>query len=285
MMNLNTFEQLFGTGDVNDHSTELLIRDLHEFRNHPFRVVDDDSMDELVQSIRERGILVPVMVRTRKEGGYEIISGHRRCHAAKLAGLFKVPAVIRELTDEEAVDAMIYTNIQRKYVLPSEKAHAYRLQMETVRHPGIKGSYAPVLVGRKYGDNARTVQRFIRLTFLIDELLALVDEGKLSMQAGYSLSFIKTEHQRWVAQIFRETKRLPSGHMAERIRSSSEDRDLSLEKLRSMMTEIDHRKKDIVLPMKKIKQYFPADTSKEDIETQILRLIEQWGGRNNDTEM
>ena len=204
-MRMNTYDQLFRTPDSNEKTREINLRDLHEFEGHPFRVVDDEDMEELVQSIRERGILVPVMVRTRPEGGYEIISGHRRCHAARLAGLFKVPVVIAELTDEEAVDAMIYTNFQRSTILPSEKAQAYRLQMEAIRHPGICGPSSPGTIGRKYGDNARKVQRYIRLTFLIDELLALVDQEKLCMQAGYSLSFIKPEHQRWVLQVFRET--------------------------------------------------------------------------------
>lgn len=282
---MNTFEQLFMNNKTHENAKELLIRDLHEFDGHPFRVVDDEDMEALVQSIRERGILVPVMVRTRKDGGYEIISGHRRCHAAQQAGLFKVPAVINELSDEEAVDAMIYTNIHRSSILPSEKAHAYRMQMEIIRHPGIKGYPSSTIAGKKYGDNARKVQRYIRLTFLIDDLLALVDEGKLSMQAGYSLSFIKAEHQRWVAQLFRETNKLPSGHMAEKIRSSSEDKDLSPEKLRSMMTGKRHRKKDIVLHREKIEKYFPPDTGEEVMENLICRLLDQWSRQNNGTEM
>ena len=143
---MNSFEQLFMNNKTHENAKELLIRDLHEFDGHPFRVVDDEDMEALVQSIRERGILVPVMVRTRKDGGYEIISGHRRCHAAQQAGLFKVPAVINELSDEEAVDAMIYTNIHRSSILPSEKAHAYRMQMEIIRHPGIKGYPSSTIV-------------------------------------------------------------------------------------------------------------------------------------------
>jgi len=281
---MNTYDQLFEIGGVQGNAKEILIRDLHEFNGHPFRVVDDENMEELVQSIRERGILVPVMVRTREEGGYEIISGHRRCYAARQAGLFKVPAVINELTDEEAVDAMIYTNIQRESILPSEKARAYHLQMEAIRHPGIRGSGSPDMVGKKYGDNARKVQRYIRLTFLVDDLLALVDEGKLSMQAAYSLSFMKREHQQWVMQVYRETKKLPAGRQAEKIRDSSEEGVLSLEKLRGMMTGKTHRKRNIVLPRKKLDEFFSQDFSEEEIEKLIFRLIGQWKRQEDDHE-
>lgn len=275
-MRMNTYDQLFRTLDSNEKTREINLRDLHEFEGHPFRVVDDEDMEELVQSIRERGILVPVMVRTRSEGGFEIISGHRRCHAARLAGLFKVPVVITELTDEEAVDAMIYTNFQRSTIFPSEKAKAYRLQMETIRHPGVCGPSSPESVGRKYGDNARKVQRYIRLTFLIDELLALVDQEKLCVQAGYSLSFIKPEHQRLVLQVFRETNRLPSGRQAEKIRSSSEDHVLTLEKLRGMMARKENRRRDIVLHRQKLDLLFPQEFSEEEIEELIYVLVKRW---------
>ena len=273
---MNTFDQLFKTGCEHENIKEILIRDLHEFEGHPFRVVDDENMEELIQSIRERGILVPVMVRTKVEGGYEIISGHRRCYAARQAGLFKIPAVINELTDEEAVDAMIYTNIKRTTILPSEKAYAYRLQMETIRHPGAKGSSSLSVIGQKYGDNAKKVQRYIRLTFLINDLLELVDEGKLSMQAAYSLSFMRREEQQRVVQVYRETKKLPKGRIAERIRNCSEENNLSLEKLRSMITGKTHRRKDIALSRKKLDEFFSPDFSEEEIEKLIFRLIEQW---------
>lgn len=273
---MNTYNELFGARVADEGTKEILIRDLHEFESHPFRVIDDEDMKELVQSIHERGILVPVIVRTRQEGGYEIISGHRRCYAARMAGLFKVPAVISEMTDEEAVDVMIYTNFQRSTILPSEKARAYRLQLETIRHSGIQGLASTNEVGKKYGDNARKVQRYIRLTFLITELLASVDQGRLSMQAGYSLSFIKPEHQRWVFQVFRETRRLPSGRQAERIRESSEDRVLTLDKLRGMMAKKENRCQDIILHRQDLDKFFSPELSQEEIEGLIYRLVRQW---------
>lgn len=285
---LNTFEQVFGEPAGHSKTKELPIRELHEFDGHPFRVVDDESMEELVQSIRDRGILVPVMVRPGRTDGYEIISGHRRCHAAFLAGLFKVPAVICELTDEEAVDAMIYTNIQRASILPSEKARAYRLQMEIMKHPGARGSAASTAAGRKYGDNARKVQRYIRLTFLIDDLLALVDEGKLCMQAGYELSFMKQEQQRWVMQVYRETKRLPSGNLAEKIRSCADDEDLSPEKICAMVSGKGQERKNIVLSRKRIEPYLTKDISDGEITELAYSLFREWRTRkeaekNNDS--
>ena len=168
---LNSYDDLFGETSVQTDAVEVMIKELHDFENHPFHVIDDDAMAELVQSIREKGILVPLTVRPKDGGGYEIISGHRRKHAAEIAGLFKVPVLIRELSDEDAVDIMIYSNIQRTNILPSEKARAYRLQMETLKHQGKRGSSAPEAVGKKYGDNARKVQRYIRLTFLHKDLL------------------------------------------------------------------------------------------------------------------
>ena len=168
-LKLNSYESLFGELPDEGESTDLFIKELHDFKEHPFRVTDDEDMLELIQSIKEKGILVPLTVRPIAEGGYEIISGHRRKHAAEIAGLEKVPAIIRELSDEDAVDIMIYSNIQRTNVLPSEKANAYKLQMDTMRHQGKKGSSTPDEVGKKYGDNARKVQRYIRLTYLIPE--------------------------------------------------------------------------------------------------------------------
>ena len=163
---LNSYDDLFGETLAHPEAVEVMIKELHDFKDHPFRVNDDEEMAELVQSIREKGVLVPLTVRPSSEGGYEIISGHRRKHAAELSGLFKVPVMIRDLSDEDAVDIMIYSTIQRTNILPSEKAMAYKLQMETMRHQGKKGASSPDTVGQKYGDNARKVQRYIRLTFL-----------------------------------------------------------------------------------------------------------------------
>lgn len=196
---LNSYDDLFGESTANPEAVEVLTKELHDFRNHPFHVTDDDDMAELVQSIRDKGVLVPLTVRPMEEGGYEIISGHRRKHAAELSGLFKVPVLIRDLSDEDAVDIMIYSNIQRTNILPSEKAFAYRLQMETMRHQGKKGASSSEAVGKKYGDNARKVQRYMRLTFLHKDLLDLVDTEVLRQRESirfFRLSMRETRLRR-----------------------------------------------------------------------------------------
>ena len=220
---LNSYESLFGELTDEGESTALFIKELHDFKGHPFRVTDDEDMLELIQSIKEKGILVPLTVRPIVEGGYEIISGHRRKHAAEIAGLEKVPAIIRELSDEDAVDIMIYSNIQRTNVLPSEKAKAYKLQMETMRHQGKKGSSTPDAVGKKYGDNARKVQRYIRLTYLIPDLLELVDKRKLSMQAGYWISFLDDPEQNWILKTYQLYGKLPSCRTAQQLRDQHDE--------------------------------------------------------------
>ena len=220
---LNSYESLFGELPDEGESTDLFIKELHDFKGHPFRVTDDEDMLELIQSIKEKGILVPLTVRPIAEGGYEIISGHRRKHAAEITGLEKVPAIIRELSDEDAVDIMIYSNIQRTNVLPSEKANAYKLQMETMRHQGKKGSSTPDAVGKKYGDNARKVQRYIRLTYLIPDLLELVDKRKLSMQAGYWISFLDEPEQNWILKTYQLYGKLPSCRTAQQLRDQHDE--------------------------------------------------------------
>ena len=212
---LNSYDDLFGDAPLQTDAVEVMIKDLYEFENHPFHVTDDEDMAELIQSIRDKGILVPLIVRSKEGGGYEIISGHRRKHAAEIAGLFKVPVLIREMPDEEAVDIMIYSNIQRTNILPSEKARAYRLQMETMKHQGKKGNLTSDAIGKKYGDNTRKVYRYIRLSYLQEELLNLIDNGKMTIQAGYWLSFLNEQEQGWILKIFQQYRKLPSGRTAQ----------------------------------------------------------------------
>ena len=272
---LSSYESLFGNPAVEGDATELFIKDLHDFKDHPFRVVDDDDMLELIESIKEKGILVPLTVRPVPEGDYEIISGHRRKHAAEIAGLLKVPAIVRELSDEDAVDIMIYSNIQRTNILPSEKAMAYKLQMETMRHQGKKGASSPDTVGKKYGDNARKVQRYIRLTFLQKDLLELIDSGKLTMQAGYWISFLDEREQGWILKIFRQYKKLPSGRIAQQLREQDEDHVLTLDSAETLILGNGYRRK-VSLKAKRIDRIFPPEYDGEQIEEIIYQLLERW---------
>ena len=272
---LNSYDDLFGETPVQADAVEVMTRDLHDFENHPFHVKDDEDMADLVQSVRDKGILVPLTVRPKDGGGYEIISGHRRKHAAEIAGLFKVTVLIRELSDEDAVDIMIYSNIQRTNILPSEKARAYRLQMEMLKHQGKRGASAPEAVGKKYGDNARKVQRYIRLTFLHKDLLDLIDNGKLTTQAGYWISFLSEQEQGWVLKIYQQYRKLPSGRTAQQLRDQNEDHVLTLDSAETLILGNGYRRK-VTLKSKRIDGIFPPEYDGEQIEEIIYELLERW---------
>ena len=272
---LNSYDDLFGDAPLQTDAVEVMIKDLYEFENHPFHVTDDEDMAELIQSIRDKGILVPLIVRSKEGGGYEIISGHRRKHAAEIAGLFKVPVLIREMPDEEAVDIMIYSNIQRTNILPSEKARAYRLQMETMKHQGKKGNLTSDAIGKKYGDNTRKVYRYIRLSYLQEDLLNLIDNGKMTIQAGYWLSFLDEQGQGWILKIFRQYRKLPSGRTAQQLKEQQDDHVLTLDSAETLILGNSYRRK-VSLKPKRIDQFFSPEYDAEQIEEIIYELLEQW---------
>lgn len=272
---LNSYESLFGELSDEGESTDLFIKELHDFKGHPFRVTDDEDMLELIQSIKEKGILVPLTVRPIAEGGYEIISGHRRKRAAEIAGLEKVPAIIRELSDEDAVDIMIYSNIQRTNVLPSEKANAYKLQMETMRHQGKKGSSTPDAVGKKYGDNARKVQRYIRLTYLIQDLLELVDKKKLSMQAGYWISFLDEPEQNWILKTYQLYGKLPSCRTAQQLRDQHDEGVLTKNSTEGLILGNRYCRR-VTLKTRRLNQIFSPEYDTAQIEEIIYQLLDRW---------
>ena len=229
---LNSYNDLFGVSDRDEQPVKISLTELHDFRNHPYRVVDDEDMQELVSSIREQGVLVPIIARPMQHGGYEVIAGHRRKYAA---GLDKIPVVVRELSDADAIDTMISTNIQRTNILPSEKAFAYRMQWEAASHRGKKGTNTPKMIAEQAGDSTRQVQRFIRLSYLDRELLNFVDSGRMSIQAGHEISFLDEQAQSWVLDVAMATGKVSSGKMAENIRREYEEKKLTPEKLRIIM--------------------------------------------------
>ena len=280
---LNSYDDLFGVGKNEEQPVKIAVTELHEFRNHPYYVIDDEDMHELVESIEKEGVLIPLIARPMKNGGYELISGHRRKHAAELAGLEKVPVSVRELSDKEAIDVMISTNIQRTNILPSEKAFAYRMQWEATYHRGKKGVSTPKKIGEQTGDSTRKVQRYIRLTYLISDLLTLVDERKLTMQAAYEISFLGDKEQGWIFDIYRETGKLPSGKTAETIRKEFDEKKLTNEKLRIIiMGELRKTNRKITLKNKRINEYFPPDYSEGQIEEIIYKLLDRWRDEQNE---
>ena len=197
---------------------EIPLEDLYEFKNHPFRVLDDEKMAETVESIKAYGVLMPGIVRTRAEGGYEIISGHRRKHACELAGLKTMPVIIREYTDDEAVVAMVDSNIQREEILPSEKAHAYSMKYEAWKHQGREGGHTLDEIGEAAGESGKTVQRYIWLSNLSENLLELVDDKTITIRVGIEISFLTQKEQGWVEELIEEENVRISDEQAKKIK-------------------------------------------------------------------
>lgn len=271
-----TYEDVFQPPGREGDIRKISLNDLHEFPNHPFKVQDDEAMEDLIQSIREKGVLNPIIVRSRKEGGYEILSGHRRTYACRKLGLMFISASVRELSDEDAVDLMVYSNFQREKILPSEKARAYQMQLDCMRHQGRKGDATAEEIGRKYGESASKVLRIARLVHLDCGLLNLADEGSLSMQAAYALSFLKEREQKWILEYYGQKRRLPGGKCAEWLKSRSEEGILTKEMVADMISGRQRQKQSVLLKPEKLKDYFPDDWSVEDMEHTILMLLSTW---------
>ena len=227
---LTSYDELLGINEAEQNSFnqvfEVPLNELYPFKNHPFHVNDDEKMAETVESIKNYGILNPALVRPRAEGGYELIAGHRRKRGCELAGKSKMPVLIRNYTDDEAVIVMVDSNIQRENLLPSEKAYAYKMKMDAVKHQGIKDENAVSvdsadLVGQAAGDSGRTVQRYIRLTCLIPELLKLLDEGKINFTVGVSLTYLSETEQIWVKDCIVSGASSVTGSMATKLKQYS----------------------------------------------------------------
>ena len=261
---LTSYDELLGINEAEQNTlnqiVEVPLNELHPFKNHPFHVNDDEKMAETVESIKNYGILNPALVRPRAEGGYELIAGHRRKRGCELAGKSKMPVLIRNYTDDEAVIVMVDSNIQRENLLPSEKAYAYKMKMDAVKHQGIKDENAASvdsadLVGQAAGDSGRTVQRYIRLTCLIPELLKLLDEGKINFTVGVSLTYLSETEQIWVKDCIVSGASSVTGSMATKLKQYSDEGNL---------TELAVQ---LILNEKK------TDVSSEYFETQDIRVI------------
>ncbi|XBX03542.1 ParB/RepB/Spo0J family partition protein [Enterocloster clostridioformis] len=275
-----SYDDLFGEKQAEkakESVVNLPLSSLHSFKSHPFRVPDDEKMQETVKSIRQYGVLVPAIVREDKvQGNYEIIAGHRRKRACELVGLSEMPAIVRDVTDDEAVIIMVDSNIQREDILPSEKAWAYRMKMEALSHQGVKGeAYTAELVGETAGDCARTVQRYIRLTYLNPELLDFADQGKVSLSVAERLSFLSEEAQGWVLQNLNGNTSVLSKSRAETLKEESERGGLTEERVRDILNQ-DIKRISITISAKKIKDYFPQDYTKDQMEEVIFKLLDSW---------
>lgn len=237
----------------------------------------DEKMLETVESIKKHGVMMPGIVRPRPAGGYEVIAGHRRWRACELAGLKEMPAIVRDLNDDEATMFMVDTNIQREDILPSEKAHAYKMKYEALKHQGSKGgTHTADLVGETAGESGRTVQRYIRLAELRQELLDYVDIGKIPLTVGEKLSFLPDGEQAWIVDAIMDCEVFPSNAQAEQIKMLYEAGELTDAKACSILEEKHNKNVSVTIPTKKIRNYFPSSYTKTQIEDVIFALLEKW---------
>lgn len=266
---------------------EVKTSDLHPFPNHPFQVRDDDSMKETVESIKEYGVLSPIIVRPREEGGYEIVSGHRRTHACELAGIETVPVIVRKMDRDAAIVVMVDSNLQRENILPSERAAAYKMKLEAIKRQGQRNDLTSCQIGTKLradekiaqgtDDSARTVQRFIRLTELTPELQQMVDEKKIGMTPAVEISYLKPEEQKLLLDTIESEQSTPSLSQAKRMKEMSREGTLNDETMLSVMSEQKKTEKnEIVLPYDALQKYFPKNSTPHQMERMIYKLLESW---------
>ena len=269
---------------------QIPIGELFPFKDHPFKVLDDESMQRTVESVEQYGVLSPLIARPRPEGGYEIISGHRRQHAAQLAGLDALPVIVRQMDDDAAVLLMVDSNLQRENILPSERAFAYKMKLEALKNQGARsdltcGQFGHKLIGAKArdivadesGDNARNVQRFIRLTSLIPELLDMVDEKKIAFNPAVELSYLDESQQRDFLEAMNDTQNAPSLSQAQRLKKLAQEGHFSYDVAFAVMGE---EKKDeldkVVIKNDTLRKYFPRSYTPKQMEDTIIKLLDQW---------
>ena len=278
---INTFADIVGGED--DSVNEIELTKLYTFKNHPFKVKDDERMQEMVESIKKSGVLVPGVVREREEGGYEIISGHRRKRACELAGLKTMPMLIKKYTDDEAVIAMIDSNLQREEILPSEKAFAYKMKLEALSHQGKTTSCqvgtklrSDDMAGKELGESARQIHRYIRLTELISPLLDMVDEKKIKFIPAVELSYLTDSQQRVLLEIINDESVVPTLSQAQQLKDLSQKMSYTRESVLAIMVVAPTKERRITLRQEVIYKYFDPDTSDEEIEKTICSLLEKW---------
>ena len=263
------------------------LAELHPFRNHPFKVKDDEAMANTVDSVRQYGVLVPAIARPLENGGYELVSGHRRRHASELAGLTEMPVIVRDLDDDAATIIMVDSNLQRETLLPSERAFAYKMKLEAIKHQGLRSDLtssqvgmklqALDIVGQNAGESRNQVHRFIRLTALIPDLLNFVDEKKVAFNPAVELSYLKTEEQVLLLDAMESEQTTPSLSQAQRLKQFSQEGKLSVDVMRAIMSEEKKPEMDkVIFTGAKLRQYFPKSYTPQQMETTILRLLEQW---------
>ncbi len=270
-----------------EQRTEMPLSDLHPFEGHPFKVLDDELMEQTVESIKQIGVVSPLIVRPDPEGGFEILSGHRRLHAAQLAGLEKVPVIVKEMDDDAAIIFMVDSNLQRENILPSERAFSYKMKLEAMKHQGQRGDLTSDQVGQKswavnqLADDANEsktqVQRFIRLTNLIPEILDMVDEKKIAFNPAVELSYLKPSEQKEFLEAMDYAQASPSLSQAQRLKKLSQEGGCTLDAMCEVMNEIKKDELDhVTIKNEVLRKYFPKSYTPKQMQDTIIRLLEKW---------
>ena len=287
-VSLKGADDIFSTEESRqEQQQQIPIGELFPFKNHPFKVLDDESMQRTVESVEQYGVLSPLIARPRPEGGYEIISGHRRQHAAQLAGLDALPVIVRNMDDDAAVLLMVDSNLQRENILPSERAFAYKMKLEALKNQGARSDLTSAQLGRKLetadivgqesGDSRNQVRRFIRLTNLVPELLDMVDEKKIAFNPAVELSYLDTNQQRDFLEAMNDTQNAPSLSQAQRLKKLAQEGHFSYDVAFAVMGE---EKKDeldkVVIKNDTLRKYFPRSYTPKQMEDTIIKLLEQW---------
>ena len=298
-MQLASLDDLFSTQASRDEAQrekvqEIPLEELHPFAHHPFKVLDDDRMKDTADSIREYGVLVPAIARPRPDGGYELIAGHRRKRGCELAGLQTMPVIVRELDDDAATIIMVDSNIQRENILPSERAFAYQMKLEALKHQGLRSDLTSDQVGQKLnaraaiakaaGENAVQVQRFIRLTNLIPSLLDMVDSKKIVFNPAVELSYLTQDEQAKLVDTMESEQATPSLSQAQRLKKFSQEGKLTEESMLAIMSE--EKKPEIgkvTLGTDTLRKYFPTNWTPKQMEDQILKLLNNWYQRTHNS--
>ncbi len=300
-VSLKSFDDIFSTEEAREDAAREKVKmiplsEIHPFEGHPFRVVDDEEMQKTVDSVKEYGVLTPTIVRPDPDGGYEMISGHRRMRASELAGLTELPAIVREMDDDEAIIFMVDSNLQRETILPSEKAWAYRMKMEAIKHQGARRDLTSCQVGTKLrsdqllaagtNESARTIQRYIRLTDLRPEILDMVDNKQIALNPAVELSYLKPEEQKDFIEAMDAAQSAPSLSQAQRIKKLSQARICTLDAMCDVMNE---EKKDdmsrVVISHDTLRKYFPKSYTPKQMEDVIIKLLSQWKNKQRENHL
>lgn len=297
---MTSYDDLFSVGDATgttgEKVQEIALGELFPFKGHPFKVLDDEAMEEMVESIKLHGVLVPGIARPRAEGGYELLAGHRRRHALELAGETMMPVIIRELDDDESTLFMVDSNLQRENLFPSEKAWAYRMKLEAIRRKAgrptennsgqvgqnLKGKISVEIIAQETGESRKQVQRYIRLTFLLPELLRMADDKKLAFNPAVELSYLTEEEQGMLLELMKELACVPSLEQAARLKKYSQDGKLNRDVMDAILTEERAAPVQVTLKKERLKQYFPKSYTQAQMEEVIFSLLEMWKKDNKD---